>query len=223
MKLIPVILSSLLAMPAFATINIQFDFANLRGAGSPGTPLVSTTLAVLIADSDGDGQLPTSDELQDAVLAANQSIAGDIIFFAGLTTGGSFGSTALNLDYTSLGVAQNDAWGLYWFPGLSMVGATAAAGQIYGAFQTSTLDQATVDNAGATDAMKFPGDSGQTVVTAYYDSQYLSDLMITPTVNSPSPTAFSANLMVVPEPSAGALGAICCCLFAALWRQRGAL
>jgi len=174
--------------------------------------MTSTTLVLLVADSSGDGSLPSANDLNGATLSNGQTIAGDKVFYAGTTVNdpvnGTISGTAFKIDYDALGINQNDIWGIYWFPGVSAEGAIAKPGDPFGTYQTNNLDQATVDAVGATDAMLFPADTGATVRTAYYDSEVLTSFGITPTANSPSPSDFTADLTVVPEPSALLLGAL---------------
>ena len=203
-------IAALLATPALATVNIQFEFGSLRDSG--GTPLASTTLVLLVADTSGDGFFPSALDLNGATLSNGQTIGGDKVLYSGTTVNtpanGTISGTVFKIDYAALGINQGDLWAIYWFPGVSAEGAVASPGDPYGFYRTSVLDQATVDAVGATDAMVFPADTGATVRTAYYDSQVLGTFGIASTANSPDPSDYTASLTVVPEPSTIILGAL---------------
>lgn len=199
-------LTFLCAQQLVATVTIQFEFEAFRD--SSGDPLISQTYAVLIADSNKDSVFPSASDLFGSGLAVGDDIGGNRVFFAGTTGDGDlnnpnyaiFTGTAASLSGNDLGLNGNDEiagtkWAVYWFPGLSAAPGTGGlqAGQSYGFYHSDQIDT-TAASFGATASMVMPS-AGSAVSVLYYDTEIES-------TSFPSPEAFTANLTVIPEPTA---------------------
>lgn len=211
---------------ADASVTIQFEFEALRDAA--GFPMTVPGVAVLIADSNGDGLLPTPAELFDATLSEYQLVGGttssdaDTIIYAGLTDSspapGNFNGTASSLDLASLGLADGDIFGVFWFPSLGSLGTKVPVGAQYGMYQNSNIDQAVVDLGwGATRGMTIPSEPN-TERTQFYDTSVILAEGVETTINTPSIANFTASLTVIPEPTTLTLSALA--LVALLRRRR---
>lgn len=210
MKLRYLILSLLIPAQAIASVAFTFDFASLRD--STGNALNNSSSFILVADSNDDGLFPDASTLLGEILATTLEFGGtgtngDRIFYADSlsSTGSASGFVSVDYSATSPGVAvvPGDLWGIFWFPNLA-VGGTIAAGQTYGFFQSSVIDESL--NFGSNWAMTFPTDSGQAVDVFYWEEEKLVAESFAPTANTPSVSDFSANYNVIPEPSSAALG-----------------
>lgn len=201
-----------------ASVSISFEFEALRD--SSGVPLATETYVVLIADADKDSIFPSATDLLGAQLSVGEDIQGSRVFFAGTTittNNARFQDNTGSLDSNDLGLTNNNEisgtkWAVYWFPGLSTApGASGLQeGQSYGFYHSDQIDaQAAAFNA--TDSMVMPAD-GNNATVMYFDTE-------TDNTTFPSVQDFTADLSVVPEPSAiTVLGMVC--LFILLQRRR---
>ena len=202
--------------PLGATVNVTVQVASLRD--SSGVVISSTTtLWALVADTNGDGNLPgglnTNESLTVAASAAAHAAFAGLTITNSLAIGGdqvlltgefnnanglaSFGLSSFDL--AANGLAANDIYALYWFPGLTneVPGTTNKVPTT--AFQVGGINEIT-KYFGAGDnsylGMKMPPD-GQVVTTAVFDTN------LYPAGALPT-TRFNA-INAIPEPSASLL------------------
>ena len=199
-----------LAASSAASVTVQFEFEALRGSdGLPvgtGVTLNVSTVVLLVADSDKSGAF--SSPVVGNSLSVGSSFGAtpnsDRIFHAVSIPSGSSGfvSGQFTVDHTDLGLnaetdIQDTKWALFWFPGATLNG-TIATDQSYGVFHSSTLPDYTASGFSNPDqAMVMPANGTALVTTFYYDQGIEPDGVSTPSVSQ-----FSANLVVIPEPSA---------------------
>lgn len=206
---------ALLTHQLVASVSISFEFEALRD--SSGVPVTTNTYVVLIADTDKDSIFPSASDLLNAQLNVGEDILGSRVFFTGTTNNGILQNNTGSLNGSDLGLTNNSEiggtrWAVYWFPGLSTApGASGLQeGQSYGFYHSDQID-AQAAAYGATHSMVMPGD-GDNATVLYLDTE-------TENTTFPSVQDFTADLTVVPEPSAiTVLGMVC--LFILLQRRR---
>ena len=203
-----------------ASVAITYDFDSLRKNG--GAVLTTSCVAIMVADSDGDGILPTATELagisltNGTIIGGTDETNGDRIFSASLTGSVAYGppnlAGAITVDFTANGIETGGGtiWGLYWFPTISTLSTTLTVGTSYGFFHSAVADLAAAAVSGqSVTPMLFPADGGATAINVfYYDSKVVTDAGKTPTANTPTNGNFTASYSVIPEPTTLTLTAL---------------
>lgn len=197
-KFLNLLLFVLLSQQLSASISISFEFEAFRD--SSGVPLSTQTYSILIADTNKDSIFPTPSDLLSAQLSVGDNIQGNRIFFAGATNNSIFQDNTGSLNGSDLGLASNGEisgtkWAVYWFPGLTSAPGPSGlqSGQVYGFYHSDQIES-TAESFGANASMVMPPDSNN-VTVMYFDTA-------TENTSFPSVQDFTADLTVVPEPSA---------------------
>jgi hypothetical protein len=148
-------LSSFLLMALFAgncfsaraTVILTFESGNIQQ--SPGVNIPIGSLAVLVADKNGDG-FATTTSITGSTLSVGNSLGGTdneiLRTFNAFDLGGLIGfADTFSINYSGA-LNQGDAFALFWFPTLSTVGASVNGGTSYGFYRTDLVDAVSGSN-----------------------------------------------------------------------------
>lgn len=179
---------------ASTTYNVQIG--NILD--SSGSNVALGTVGILVVDTQNNGFAGSSPstytDLIGLALSSGQSVGDDIIVgvYQASDLGGVIGfndSTVVN--YTG-NITDADKLALYWFPGVTTVGATLGAGQSsMGFFRSDTVS---IDSGGSF-AFILPSDTGALGSLAYFDST------VVPSSGISSSQLQAQSISAVPEPS----------------------
>ena len=200
MKLVTLSLFLLCGSFAFSATTFQVAIGNVETASS--TTVALNTIGILVADTNSDNSFSGSTagtyaSIIGTVLSTGQSIGSDTIvgIFQATDAGGPgpIGYFDTLQVFNTGGVTTNTKLALYWFPGVTSIGATLGAGQSeMGFFRSDTADALFGGDTGFT----MPAtDNGASLTLAYGDSSVATG------GSTPQSSLRAFTITSVPEPS----------------------